>query len=65
MLSALLFTALDIKDRAFQQLHRAYEIRDPGLLFLKVAPWLDPLRSDPRFTRILERMHLSEYTTKR
>ena len=42
LLSALLFTALDMKDRAFQQLHRAYELREPGLLFLKVAPWLDP-----------------------
>src|SRR5215207_8722969 len=58
LLSALLFTALDIKDRAFQQLHRAYEIRDPGLLFLKVAPWLDPLRSDPRYGTLVEKLGL-------
>ncbi len=58
LLSALLFTALDIKDRAFQQLHRAYEIRDPGLLFLKVAPWLDPLRSDPRYGALVEKLGL-------
>jgi serine/threonine protein kinase/tetratricopeptide (TPR) repeat protein len=58
LLSALLFTALDIKDRAFQQLHRAYEIREPGLLFLKVAPWLDPLRSDPRYGTLVEKLGL-------
>jgi hypothetical protein len=58
LLSALLFTALDIKDRAFQQLHRAYEIREPGLLFLKVAPWLDPLRSDPRYGALVEKLGL-------
>jgi serine/threonine-protein kinase len=58
LLSALLFTALDMKDRAFQQLHRAYEIREPGLLFLKVAPWLDPLRSDPRYGALVEKLGL-------
>ncbi len=59
LLSALLFTALDMKDRAFQQLHRAYELREPGLLFLKVAPWLDPLRPDPRYGALLEKLGLS------
>ena len=58
LLSALLFTALDMKDRAFQQLHRAYELREPGLLFLKVAPWLDPLRSDPRYGALVEQLGL-------
>jgi len=58
LLSALLFTALDMKDRAFQGLHRAYELREPGLLFLKVAPWLDPLRSDPRYGALVEKLGL-------
>ena len=58
LLSALLFTALDMKDRAFQQLHKAYELREPGLLFLKVAPWLDPLRSDPRYGGLVEKLGL-------
>jgi len=57
-LSALLFTALDLKDRAFQELHRAYELREPGLMFLKVAPWLDPLRSDPRYGALVEKLGL-------
>jgi adenylate cyclase len=58
LLSALLFIALDMKDRAFQELHRAFELREPGLLFLKVAPWLDPLRSDPRYGALVEKLGL-------
>jgi serine/threonine-protein kinase len=56
LLSAMLFTALDMKDRAFEQLERAYQQREPGLLFLKVAPWLDPLRSDPRYGPLVEKL---------
>jgi serine/threonine-protein kinase len=56
LLSALLFTALDAKDRAFEQLERAYQLREPGLLFLKVAPWADPLRSDPRYGAFMEKL---------
>jgi hypothetical protein len=52
----MLFTALDMKDRAFEQLERAYQQREPGLLFLKVAPWLDPLRSDPRYGPLVEKL---------
>ncbi len=58
LLSALVFIALDAKDRAFEQLERAYEIREPGLLFLKVAPWADPLRSDPRYGAFVEKLGL-------
>ena len=56
LLSALLFTALDAKDRAFEQLERAYQLREPGLLFLKVAPWADPLRSDQRYDAFVEKL---------
>ena len=34
------------------------ELREPGLLFLKVAPWLDPLRSDPRYGALVEKLGL-------
>ncbi len=47
-----------MKDRAFQQLERAYQLREPGLMFLKVAPWLDPLRSDPRYGALVEKLGL-------
>src|SRR5206468_276608 len=33
LISAFLLTALDAKDRAFEQLERAFQLRDPGLMF--------------------------------
>jgi serine/threonine-protein kinase len=56
LLSALLFTALDLKDRAFEQLERAFQIREPGLLLLKVAPWAEPLRSEARYAALVEKL---------
>jgi serine/threonine-protein kinase len=58
LMSAPAFTTLDVKDRAFQQLQKAYQLREPGLMFLKVAPWLDPLRSDPRYGALAEKLGL-------
>ena len=57
-LSTFLFTALDDKDRAFERLERAFQLREPGLPFLRVAPWLDPLRSDPRYGALVEKLGL-------
>jgi eukaryotic-like serine/threonine-protein kinase len=59
LLAALLFIAMDDKDRAFEQLERAFQIREPGLVFLRVAPWADPLRSDRRYLSLVERLGLS------
>ena len=36
-------------DRAFAALDRAWAVRDPGLASLRVDPFVDPLRGDPRF----------------
>jgi serine/threonine-protein kinase len=58
LMSALVYTLLDMPDRAFEQLERAFHQREPGLLFLKVAPWADPLRSDPRYAALLNKMGL-------
>lgn len=38
---------------ALALLERAYEIRDPGLLFLPTDALLDPLRNEPEFKRLL------------
>src|SRR5262249_17369285 len=54
---AFIYAALGEKDQAIEWLEKAYEVRDQGLAFLKVDPPLDPLRSDPRFERILRRMN--------
>jgi serine/threonine protein kinase/tetratricopeptide (TPR) repeat protein len=56
LLSALPFAALGERDRAFEQLERAFELREPGLLFLKVAPWAESLRSDPRYPALVEKL---------
>lgn len=43
-------------DEAFRQLNLAYELRSTRLLELKVEPWFDPLRDDPRFGALLAKM---------
>jgi len=45
-------------DAAFAWLDRAYRLRDPGMLFLKVDPMLDKLRSDARYQAFLVKMKL-------
>jgi eukaryotic-like serine/threonine-protein kinase len=43
-------------DRAFEMLDRAHDSKDRGMSWIFVAPRLDPLRADPRFTDLLRRM---------
>jgi serine/threonine-protein kinase len=56
---AMLHAGLGEADPAFEWLDRAVEDRRGWLAYLKVEPLLDPLRSDARFTRLLERMRLA------
>jgi len=56
---AMLHTGLGEPDAAFEWLDRALDDRRGWLAYLKVEPLLDPLRSDARFTRLLERMRLA------
>lgn len=44
------------KGRALAALDRAWKIRDSGLAWIKVDPYLDPLRSGPRFQAIVDRL---------
>jgi hypothetical protein len=55
---ALVHIGLGDADRALRWLERAYDERAPQLIWLKADPIFDPLRSDPRFTRLLRRMRL-------
>src|SRR5258706_5527034 len=55
---ALIYTGLSEKEQAFVWLERAYEGRSWGLLWLKVDPRFDSLRSDSRFTELLCRIGL-------
>ena len=55
-----LYVGLGDKGKAFEWLERGYEERSIGLggVDLKVDPIFDPLRSDPRFAALLQRMNL-------
>ncbi|HVN03242.1 MAG TPA: winged helix-turn-helix domain-containing protein [Bryobacteraceae bacterium] len=49
--------ALGEKDRAIEELQRAFEEHDQLIPYLKVWSMFDPLRSDPRFQDLLRGMH--------
>jgi hypothetical protein len=51
------YAQLGDRDRAFAALNRAWEIRDAGMTRLKTDPYIDPLRSDPRFADLMHRMN--------
>jgi pentatricopeptide repeat protein len=50
------YLGLDDKDEAFAWLERAYEEQSNILQFLKVHPYFDPLRGDPRFIDLVRRV---------
>jgi tetratricopeptide (TPR) repeat protein len=54
---ALAYAALGDAGRAFARLQKAYENREVEVIFLKVSPPNDRLRSDPRFQDLLRRMN--------
>jgi tetratricopeptide (TPR) repeat protein len=56
---AIQYAELGNLDSAFQHLERAIDSRDPGLVYLAVAPQWDSLRADTRFLHCLGRMGLS------
>lgn len=50
-------TQLGDKERAFAELNNAFAARDPGLLYLKNDPFLDPIRGDPRFASMVRKLN--------
>jgi eukaryotic-like serine/threonine-protein kinase len=47
------------KDEAFERLNKAYEARADALIWIKVDPRYDNLRSDPRYSDLLKRVGLA------
>jgi serine/threonine-protein kinase len=56
---AVAYAGLGDKEEAFRWLERAIEDHSEWLIFLKVDPGLDPLRSDARYNALLRRVHLA------
>jgi len=52
--------ALGARDEAFRWLEKAYEARSICMIWLRVDPRLDPLRSDPRFQDLVRRVGLPQ-----
>jgi TolB-like protein/Tfp pilus assembly protein PilF len=50
------YIALGDKNEAIAWLEKAFAEEEPRLADLKVSPFFDPLRSDPRFTDLLRRI---------
>jgi eukaryotic-like serine/threonine-protein kinase len=55
---AMGYAAVGDRDRAFAGLERAYQVRSAGLIYLHVDPGYKPLRADPRFGQLVERIGL-------
>ena len=53
---AIVYMGLGERDKAFEWIEKAFKERDHWLVYLKVSPVVDNLRSDPRFPKILKRM---------
>jgi len=55
---ALIYAGLNDYDKAFEWLEKAYEERYEGVIYLKVQPYYDNLRSDPRYNQLVKRIGL-------
>jgi TolB-like protein/DNA-binding winged helix-turn-helix (wHTH) protein/Tfp pilus assembly protein PilF len=54
---AIVYLGLGQNELAMNWLQKAYADRSNGLVFLKVEPELDPLRSDPRFIALIQKLN--------
>ena len=54
-----IYLSLGDRERAFQWLEKAWQDREPMLIMLKVTPIYAPLRSDPRYNKLLKKVGLT------
>ena len=55
---ALIYLGLGETDTAFEWLEKAYSAREINLLFIKVAPEYEIIRSDQRYIELLKKIGL-------
>ena len=60
MAAAVAYTALGDRDQAFEWLERARQISDPEVTGVKMDPQFDPLRSDPRYAKLLAAIGMAQ-----
>jgi hypothetical protein len=53
------YLGLDDKEQSFAWLEKAYQEQSNILQYLKVHPFFDPLRDDPRFAGLVRRVGLN------
>lgn len=56
---AVIYSGLGDRDQAFSWLDKAFEQHSFWLTWLKLDPRLDPLRSDPRFSHLIQRVRMN------
>jgi serine/threonine-protein kinase len=52
-----IYAQLGDRATALSHLEHGWQIKDGGILSMKVDPWLDPVRSEPRFAALLAKMN--------
>ncbi len=57
---AIAYVAIGDDDETMKWMERAYEERESWMLYLNIDPRFDPLRSDPRFRSLIERVGLPQ-----
>jgi len=55
---ANVYASLGENDKAFERLEKAYEERNEGLVYMKINPSFNPIRTDPRFSELLKKIGL-------
>jgi serine/threonine-protein kinase len=53
---AIVYLGLENQEQAIDWLEKSYEARDSQLIYANRGPRFDPLRNEPRFIRLLERI---------
>jgi len=53
---AVSYAAMGEKEKALEDLRQAYEERYPSMVFVKIEPVFDNLRSDSRYEELLHRI---------